>query len=193
MRIACLDFDSSHSCAERIHGSILNPLESFQNKRSTEALRALSWSNYIPGSQHSSTYAFAEGLFPEQLAETGNCSKPVPPVGRRTKRFVMGVVKCDPGRKERAPFSAVHFSRGIQNPRADGGSVYCMLYQVSAGKSPGNSKFAPRMSCVCVGVSSSIPCGKLHSRVVVFWHCKSYPSSPVEKRSGILVGYADVF
>lgn len=51
-------------------------------------------------------------------------SKPVPPVGRRTKRLVMGVVRCEPGRKERAPFSAVHRSRGIQKPSADGGLVY---------------------------------------------------------------------
>jgi len=84
-----------------------------------------------PGSQHSSTYPLVNGGIPEQSVGTGNCSKPVPPVGKRTKRFVIGVVKCDPGRNERAPFSAVHFSRGIQNPRADGGSVYCSWDQVS--------------------------------------------------------------
>ncbi len=37
----------------------------------------------------------------------------------------MGVVRCDPGRNERAPLLAVHFSSAIQNPRAEGGSVYC--------------------------------------------------------------------
>lgn len=53
-----------------------------------------------------------------------SCSNPVPPPGTRTKRLVMGVIRCDPGRKESAPFSGVHFSSGIQNPRADGGLVY---------------------------------------------------------------------
>jgi len=42
----------------------------------------------------------------------------------RTKRLVIGVVRCDPGKKERAPLDAVHFSSAIQNPRADGGLVY---------------------------------------------------------------------
>ena len=76
-----------------------------------------------PASQHSSTYSLADGGAP-RLMGTGNCSNPVPPEGKRTKRFAIGVTKWDPGRNERAPFSAVHFSRGIQNPRADGGSVY---------------------------------------------------------------------
>ena len=74
------------------------------------------------------------------------CSKPVPPAGRRTKRFVIGVVKCDPGRNERAPFSAVHFSRGIQNPRADGGLVYCFCDQVGMREPHITPQFAPRMS-----------------------------------------------
>ena len=87
----------------------------------------------LPGSQHSSTYSPVDGR--ASLVGTNNCSKPVPPVGRRTKRFVMGVVKCDPGRNERAPFSAVHFSRGIQNPRADGGSVYYLRESGRHGKS----------------------------------------------------------
>ena len=42
----------------------------------------------------------------------------------RTKRLVIEVVRCDPGKKERAPLDAVHFSSAIQNPRADGGLVY---------------------------------------------------------------------
>jgi len=90
-----------------------------------------------PGSQHSSTYSPVDGR--ASLVGTDNCSKPVPPVGRRTKRFVMGVVKCDPGRKERAPFSVVHFSRGIQKPRADGGSVYCFLRVESVWETAGNT------------------------------------------------------
>jgi hypothetical protein len=54
-------------------------------------------------------------------------SKPIPPCGSLTKRFVTGLVRCDPGRKESAPFSGVHFSNAIQKPRAVGGSVYCMF------------------------------------------------------------------
>lgn len=125
MQIACSDFDSSHSCAEQIHGSILGRLEGRQKEASTDVLQKLHWSDSLPGSQHSSTYPPAKGASLTWSVGVCNCSKPVPPVGRRTKRFVIGVVKCDPGRNERAPFSAVHFSRGIQNPRADGGSVYC--------------------------------------------------------------------
>ena len=128
-RIACADFDSSRSYAKRIHGLAPNHL----NVRSEEhqLTQKLHWPDCLPGSQHSSTYPLVNGGVPEQSMGTGNCSKPVPPVGKRTKRFVIGVVKCDPGRNERAPFSAVHFSRGIQNPRADGGSVYCLWDQVS--------------------------------------------------------------
>lgn len=57
-------------------------------------------------------------------------SKPVPPPGKRTKRLLTGIDKCEPGRNDRAPFSGVHFSRAIQNPRAVGGSVY---YRVLRG------------------------------------------------------------
>ena len=53
-----------------------------------------------------------------------NSSKPVPPVGKRTNRFVIAAVLCEPGRKDRAPFSGVHFSRANQKPKALGGSVY---------------------------------------------------------------------
>jgi len=42
----------------------------------------------------------------------------------RTNRLVIGVVRCEPGKNERAPLVAVHFSSAIQNPRADGGLVY---------------------------------------------------------------------
>ena len=53
-------------------------------------------------------------------------SKPVPPSGLRTKRFVIGAVRCEPGRNDSAPFSGVQRSSGIQKPSADGGSVYCV-------------------------------------------------------------------
>jgi hypothetical protein len=51
----------------------------------------------------------------------------VPPVGRRTKRLVIGVVKWEPGRNDSAPFDAVHVSRASQKPRAVGGFVYCNI------------------------------------------------------------------
>ena len=54
-----------------------------------------------------------------------NCSNPVPLFSpNRTKRFVIGDVKCDPGRNDSAPLDAVHFSSAIQKPKAEGGSVY---------------------------------------------------------------------
>src|SRR5712691_10317050 len=58
-----------------------------------------------------------------------SCSNPVPPPGNRTKRFVMGAIKWEPGRKDRAPFSRVHFSNAIQNPSAVGGEVYLYFDQ----------------------------------------------------------------
>ena len=36
----------------------------------------------------------------------------------------MGAVRWEPGRKDSAPFSAVHCSKAIQNPSAVGGEVY---------------------------------------------------------------------
>ena len=80
----------------------------------------------------------------------------MPPVGRRTKRFVIGVVKCDPGRNERAPLSEVHFSRGIQNPRADGGSVYYLKGSGLHGGSRQNTKTVPGMSYMRFSTTSSI-------------------------------------
>lgn len=129
MQIGCLGLGSSRSCEERIHGSELNRLEVHQKEGSDDANAT---SARLPGSQHSSTYSPVDGS--ASLVGIGKCSKPVPPVGRRTKRFVIRVVKCDPGRNERAPFSAVHFSRGIQNPRADGGSVYWFVRLRSVGE-----------------------------------------------------------
>lgn len=76
----------------------------------------------VPGMHASRRY------FPSGLGGTSSggmsVSKPVPPSGRRTKRFAIGVARCDPGRNESAPFSGEHFSNAIQKPRADGGLVY---------------------------------------------------------------------
>lgn len=63
--------------------------------------------------------------------------KPVPPPGTRTNRFVIGVVKCDPGRKESAPLCGVHLSKAIQKPNAVGGSVYCYLINLEYEKQKG--------------------------------------------------------
>ena len=80
------------------------------------------FSTSIPGSQGSKIYlpSGGAGVFDAGISS----SKPVPPCGSRINRFVMGAVLCDPGRKESAPFSEVHFSNANQNPRALGGSVY---------------------------------------------------------------------
>lgn len=83
-----------------------------------------------PGSQVSMMYlsccAFDRSCTAFSSSGDTSGSNPVPlPDPSRTKRFVIGVVLCDPGRKERAPFDAVHFSSAIQQPRALGGSVYC--------------------------------------------------------------------
>lgn len=79
----------------------------------------------IPGLQASRMY-FPLGSFAIWSTTSGGtrASKPVPPPGRRTKRFVMGTVRWDPGRNERAPLWGVHASSAIQKPRALGGSVY---------------------------------------------------------------------
>ena len=132
----------------------------------------------LPGSQHSSTYSPFDGVSP---AGTGNCSKPVPPVGRRMKRFVSGVFKCDPGRNERAPFSEVHCSRGIQNPRADGGSVYYLRGSGRHGRSRYKMRTALGTSYMRVSVTDDILLGYFCSRVVVFRNCRSYASFPIGK------------
>lgn len=51
-------------------------------------------------------------------------SKSVPPSGIRTKRLSMTFVLCDLGKNHNAPLSVVQVSKGIQNPSAEGGSVY---------------------------------------------------------------------
>lgn len=131
----------------------------------------------LPGSQHSSTYSPVDGG--GSLVCAGNCSKPVPPAGRRTKRFVIGVVKCDPGRNERAPFSAVHFSRGIQNPRADGGSVYCLWVRVGTEdhkKAP--EQYQERPTRESTRRTASRAGGSFYSRVVVFRDCMDHTRVP---------------
>ena len=90
-----------------------------------------------PGEHVSSMYSLdcAEGVG----FSAGSDSKPVPPVGRRMNRFVMGAVRGDPGRKDSAPFVAVHSSRAIQKPRADGGSVYYDLRKRISHEKVGNA------------------------------------------------------
>lgn len=80
----------------------------------------------LPGSQVSRMYSpFCPCLTSFSKSEDTIRSKPVPfPSPRRINRVVMGVFRWDPGKKDRAPLAAVHFSKAIQNPRADGGSVY---------------------------------------------------------------------
>ena len=82
-------------------------------------------SGAIPGAHVSKIY-FPFGSSANFFSTSGGKrrSNPVPPPGRRTKRLVRGVVRCEPGRKDKAPFSGVHFSNAIQNPRAVGGLVY---------------------------------------------------------------------
>ena len=77
---------------------------------------------YPPGSHVSRTYSASEAA--GVVDGDDSVSKPVPPWGSRTKRLVMGDVRCEPGRKDRAPFWGVQRSRAIQKPVADGGSVY---------------------------------------------------------------------
>jgi len=79
----------------------------------------------LPGLQVSKMYS----LFVSPVVAFGSsgmesCSKPVPPFGRRTKRLVMGEVRCEPGRNDKAPLEAVHCSRAIQKPSAVRGFVY---------------------------------------------------------------------
>jgi hypothetical protein len=74
-----------------------------------------------PGLHSSRTYS-PEGV--DTWSGSRSCSIPVPPEGNRTKRFDMGAVICEPGIKDRAPFSRVHRSKAIQNPSAVGGEVY---------------------------------------------------------------------
>ena len=85
----------------------------------------------IPGAHSSMIYSPCEFSF--ALASSSGdkrCSKPVPPFGRRTNRLAIGAVICEPGRNESAPFSGVHFSNAIQNPRAVGGFVYLRRTEV---------------------------------------------------------------
>jgi hypothetical protein len=79
---------------------------------------------YVPGPQASRMYF--PSAFGGIISGGISSSNPVPPCGNRTKRFVIGVARWDPGKNDRAPFSGVHFSSANQNPRADGGSVYCV-------------------------------------------------------------------
>lgn len=75
----------------------------------------------IPGAHASSIY-LPFGCSTVLLGRSS--SNPVPPPGSRTNRLVIGLVRWEPGRKDKAPFSGVHFSKAIQKPRAVGGFVY---------------------------------------------------------------------
>jgi len=87
-----------------------------------------------PGSHVSRTYAPPGGG--GASAAGISSSKPVPPAGRRTKRLTIGAILCEPGRKDRAPFSDVHFSKANQKPSALGGSVYKNVESLCSGTSP---------------------------------------------------------
>ena len=106
---------------------------------------------YVPGPQASRTY-FPSG-FGGTFSGGMRSSNPVPPCGSRTNRFVIGDVRWDPGKKDSAPFSGVHFSSANQNPNADGGSVYCgIMNWIVAGVSLEilmEYAGSPRMSCRC--------------------------------------------
>jgi hypothetical protein len=87
---------------------------------------------HIPASHVSRTYPgvsppgaeAASGNRPRGFSIFSIFSNPVPPSGILTNLFVTSVVKWDPGRKDRAPFEAVHDSNANQKPSADGGDVY---------------------------------------------------------------------
>lgn len=83
----------------------------------------------LPASHVSSTYfvhfvSFVKSSIPRGFSNSGISMKPVPPCGIRTNRLVIGVETWDPGRNERAPFSARQGSRANQKPSALGGDVY---------------------------------------------------------------------
>jgi hypothetical protein len=74
---------------------------------------------------------------PSGISRGGNnCSKPVPPSGRRTNLLTIGVVMWEPGRKDIAPLSSVQGSKAIQKPSALGGSVYRNVESLCSGTSP---------------------------------------------------------
>jgi hypothetical protein len=145
---------------------------------------------YIPGSHSAITYSpLASGgvvsafCFFSIWGVGMISSKPVPPPGRRTKRFVKGVVRCEPGRKDTAPFNAVHLSSAIQNPSAVGGEVYFVITgeneQVSRGtvaRSIGDGKqltknvlrFIQAKTITSV-IDNRVSMHKWNLRVVVLW------------------------
>lgn len=125
------DSCSSPTCARQSHGSARGHLVFHGRHVSPHDVTystTLAGETHVPGSHVSRTYLllFASLIEASVSASSGiNRSNPVPPAGSRMNRLEIGVVRCDPGRKESAPFSGVHFSSAIQNPSAVGGSVYC--------------------------------------------------------------------
>lgn len=121
------------------HGAVNENERACRTK--TSAIGTDFWrkSRCIPAGQASITYPSSRGA----CCSGASVSKSVPPSGTRTKRFVILVVRCEPGRNDSAPFEAVQSSsanlftrwrsqtklqtarRSHQKPRALGGSVYC--------------------------------------------------------------------
>lgn len=124
-----IEFPSSCSariCARRCHGSEPSPL--CHHPTSLSGRCKPPPDEHAPGSHVSSLYSDAVVLVSavRGLVRTGagSGSNPVPPPGKRTRRSVMGVEKCDPGKNDSAPFVGVHLSNAIQKPNAVGGVVY---------------------------------------------------------------------
>ena len=84
----------------------------------------------------------------------------------------MGAVRWEPGRKDRAPFSRVHFSKAIQNPSAVGGEVY--FGYVSGVDQKQKGKLAGTQGTYCDTTKKLISGQSCtywkHSRVVVLWN-----------------------
>ena len=139
MQSGYADSCSSPTCARQNRGSARGHLVSVVDMSVlTSHIQHSGEETHIPGSHVSRTYLLLFASLIEEAsvsASSGiNRSNPVPPDESRMNRLEIGVVRCDPGRKESAPFSGVHFSSAIQNPSAVGGSVYCDAWDERAVK-----------------------------------------------------------
>ena len=123
--------------------------------------------NYLPGSHSTSTYSWLSLSVWIVFVGSLICSNPVPPLGSLTKRLSIGVIRCDPGKKDNAPFFNVHFSNANQKPRAVGGSVY---YLVVKSLATGYIISALTRNVLKHSVSkrSSYDLSKSYSRIIVF-------------------------
>lgn len=128
MRIGYWEMCCVRICAALNRGSRRGHLNRCQRHNSKRRKIVSEHEIDVPGSQVSKMYLSlpSAAIWAAFLASSSSTrlSKPVPPLGRRTKRFTSGTVLCDPGRKERAPLDGVHRSRASQKPNADGGFVY---------------------------------------------------------------------